>query len=181
MDPIRLDHDRALRPFAATDIDELQALIEANREHLAPWMDWAGQPRADTADFLARAEERAADGSGLSSAVIEGGRIVGGIGLDAVDRVNGSASIGYWLAADAQGRGTMTLAVAAVLDLAFGTRDLHRVAIRVAKGNVRSFAVVHRLGFVEEGVLREALRIGDRYVDLVAHSLLADEWRARRE
>ena len=180
MDPIRLDDDRALRPFAGSDLDELHALIEANREHLLPWMPWARQPRADTADYLARAEERAAREEGGAFAVIENGRIAGGIGLDSVDRVNGSASIGYWLAAGAQGRGTMTLAVAAVLELAFETYGLHRVEIRAATGNERSFAVIHRLGFVEEGVLRHALRVNDGYLDLVVHSMLAEEWRARR-
>lgn len=180
MDPIRLDDDRALRPFRGSDLDELHALIEANREHLLPWMPWARQPREDTADHLTRAEERVARGDGGAFAVIEAGRIAGGIGLDSVDRRNGSASIGYWLAAGAQGRGTMTLAAAAVLDLAFETYGLHRVEIRVATGNARSFAVVHRLGFVAEGVLREALRVGDRHLDLVVHSLLAAEWRARR-
>ena len=179
MDPISLDDDRALRPLAAGDLDEFQALIEANREHLAQWMPWANQPPADTADFLARAAARAGGDDGVSLAVIEGGRIAGGIGLNAVDRVNRSAFIGYWLAAGSQGRGTMTLAVAAVLDLAFETKGLHRVEIRVATGNARSLAIVRRLGLVEEGVLRDGLRVGDRYLDLVVHSVLASEWRAR--
>jgi RimJ/RimL family protein N-acetyltransferase len=180
MDPITLDEDRALRPFVGSDLDELHALIEANREHLLSWMPWAAQPRADTAGFLARAEERAAREEGAAFAVIEGGRIAGGIGLNGFDRLNGSASIGYWLAAGAQGRGTITLGVAAVLDFAFETYGLHRIEISVATGNARSFAIVRRLGFVEEGVRREALRVGDRYLDLVMHSTLADEWRARR-
>ena len=180
MDSIRLDDDRALRPFVGGDLDELHALIEANRDHLLPWMPWARQPRADTADHLTRAEERAAREEGGAFAVIEGGRIAGGIGLDDVDRVNGSARIGYWLAAGAQGRGTITLGVAAVLDFAFETYGLHRVEISVARGNARSFAVVSRLGFVEEGVRRDALRVGDRYLYLVVHSMLAGEWRARR-
>lgn len=39
--------------------------------------------------------------------------------------------------------------------------------------------IAERLGFVREGVHRHAERIGDRYLDLVVYSVLADEWSAR--
>ncbi len=142
-------------------------------------MPWAGQPREDTAGFLARAEERAASNDGGQFAVIESGRIVGAAGFDAIDRDRRSTSIGYWLAADAQGFGAMTLAVAALLDLGFHTWGLHRVEVRVAAVNARSLAVVRRLGFVEEGVQLDAERVGDRHPELVVHAMLAHDWRAR--
>jgi hypothetical protein len=53
---------------------------------------------------------------------------------------------------------------------------LHRVEIRAAVDNTCSYAIPGRLGFTHEGVAREAERIGDRYVDQVVYSTLADEW-----
>ncbi len=113
--------DRAvLRQLERSDADELHALIEANRAHLLPWMPWAGQDAAATGAFLQAAGEQAAAGDGVQFAVIEHGRIVGTTGFHRVDWRNAATSIGYWLAADAQGRGLITRGVAAMLDHAFG-------------------------------------------------------------
>ena len=50
--------------------------------------------------------------------------------------------------------------------------------IRAAVGNARSRALPQRLGFREEGILREAERVGDAYLDVVVYSVLASEWRS---
>ncbi|HWY90420.1 MAG TPA: GNAT family protein [Solirubrobacteraceae bacterium] len=42
----------------------------------------------------------------------------------------------------------------------------------------RSRAIPERLGFSQEGVVREAERIGDRYVDQVVYAKLATDWLA---
>ena len=48
--------------------------------------------------------------------------------------------------------------------------------IQAAVDNHRSRAIPERLGFREEGVRREAERVGDRYHDLVLYAILAPEW-----
>jgi ribosomal-protein-serine acetyltransferase len=54
---------------------------------------------------------------------------------------------------------------------------LNRVGIEAAPNNPRSRALAERLGFREEGVLREAERFADDdYRDLVLYSMLASEW-----
>jgi ribosomal-protein-serine acetyltransferase len=109
-------------------------------------------------------------------AIVDDGRIVGTLGFYRVDWENRSASIGYWIAESCQGRGIVTQAVRALTDHAFGTWQLNRVEIRAGIGNERSRAIATRLGFKEEGVLREAERVGDRYVDHVVHAMLAADW-----
>jgi ribosomal-protein-serine acetyltransferase len=101
------------------------------------------------------------------------------VGFHGVSWEHRSTSIGYWLVESAQGRGTMTHAVRALVDHAFGTWRLHRVEIRAAVDNTRSRAVSERLGFTQEGVAREAERMGDRYVDQVVYVTLATDRLAR--
>jgi ribosomal-protein-serine acetyltransferase len=166
-----------LRPVRAADAAELYALVEANRSYLAQWLPWAaGQTLAATEAFLAESEAQQARNDGFQAALVPAGEIVGIAGYHSVDWTNRNTSIGYWLAEDAQGRGLMTAAVRALIDHAFGPWELHRVEIHAAPGNRRSRAIAERLGFSEEGLLREAERVGGRYLDGVVYGLLVWEW-----
>ena len=169
----------ALRLLEEADADELFALIDANREHLGPWMPWVQSDRApsDVLAFIRVTRRQIADNDGLQTAIVDpGGRIVGVIGVHNIDWLNRKTSLGYWLAAGEQGRGTMTEAVRAYVDHAFGTWKLNRVMVQAAVENARSRAIPERLGFREEGILREVERIGDRTLDDVVYAMLAADW-----
>jgi ribosomal-protein-serine acetyltransferase len=166
-----------LRPLRLSDAEELHGVIEANREHLSRWMPWPAEQDLDgTKRFLAESDAQLANEAGLQAALVPDGEIVGVAGVHAVDWLNGKTSIGYWLAEGAQGRGLMTAAVRTLLGLAFEEWGLHRVEIHVAPDNRRSRAIPERLGFREEGVLREAGRVGGGYLDNVVYGLLEEEW-----
>jgi ribosomal-protein-serine acetyltransferase len=66
--------------------------------------------------------------------------------------------------------------VRALVDHAFAGWGLNRVEIRAALENARSRAIPERLGFKKEGVLREAERLGERFVDHALYAVLASEW-----
>ncbi len=179
---LALDAERAVRSLTTADLDELFALQRANRDHLAPWMPWAERPDRDqAAAFVAQAEQQAARDDGGQYAITQAGAMVGVIGVHYVNRIHLATSVGYWLAADAQGRGTMTLALTALVDHAFASWGMHRVELHAAVDNARSRAVATRLGFVHEGVLRDAERFATRYADLDVFSVLESEWRLRRD
>jgi ribosomal-protein-serine acetyltransferase len=171
-----------LRLPQPADTDELWALTVANQAHLARWMPWAvaPPPREQTAAWIAGAQRQVAENNGFQCVIVDDGRITGCVGFHRVDWPNGVTSLGYWLAEDAQGRGTMTAAVRALVGHAFGTWRLHRVMIAAAPENVRSRAIPERLGFTQEGVLREAELVAGRRLDHVVYGLLAREWQAGR-
>jgi ribosomal-protein-serine acetyltransferase len=176
-----LPNGYALRLLEEADADELFALIDANREHLAPWMPWVEHENepADVLPFIRATRKQIADNDGLQTAIVDpGGRIVGTVGVHNIDRLNRKTSIGYWLAHDEQGRGTMTAAVRAYVDHAFTAWKLNRVMIQAAVENTRSRAIPERLGFREEGILREVERVGDRVLDGVVYAMLAADWPA---
>jgi ribosomal-protein-serine acetyltransferase len=169
-----------LRALEEGDAAELYALVEANRSYLAPWMPWAtDQTQAGTLSFIRTAVSQLDSNDGFQAALLVDGAIAGTLGYHAVDWQHRQTSIGYWIAERHQGRGLATQAAMALVDHAFDVWDLRRVEIRAAVENARSRAVCERLGFDEEGVLREAERVGDRFHDLVVYSMLAPNWRRR--
>jgi ribosomal-protein-serine acetyltransferase len=178
---VELDRERALRQLDESDAGELYALIDANRLHLARWMPFVGQTRAvaDSLAFIRTARRQLEEHRGTQFGVLVGENLVGVAGFHRIDWASRSTSIGYWLAEDAQGAGTMTLATATLVDQAFDTWELDRVEIRAGVENVRSRAIPARLGFREEGVLPAAERIGERVIDHVVYSISAGEWRYR--
>ncbi len=168
-----------LDPVRIADTPELFALTRHNIEHLRCWLSWTDRINraADTREYIRMMQRFAREGTGFACAIRQEGRIVGIIDMHHVDLVNRHASIGYWVSADAQGRGIMTAACRAIVQWGFETRELHRIEIRVAEGNHRSSAIPTRLGFTTEGVCREVEWLGGRWVNHEIFSMLLAEWR----
>ncbi|HYC82318.1 MAG TPA: GNAT family protein [Solirubrobacterales bacterium] len=174
---LEIDEHLHLRPVAEGDAEPIYALVDAERERLAEWLPWAAeQTLAATRQFVAESRAQEERGDGFQAAIVRDGEIAGIAGYHRIDRLNRATTIGYWLASCHQGEGVMTAAVRALVDHAFGVWDLHRVAIEAAVANRRSRAIPERLGFREEGVLREAELVGGRFLDAVLYALLAPEW-----
>lgn len=177
MPRLELSDTHHLRPVRESDVRELAALIDANRLRLAQWLPWAAANGVeDTRQFVRQALRQAADDNGFQAALVNQERIVGMIGFHVIQWPHRWTSLGYWMDAGEEGRGTMTRAVRAMVGHAFGQWDLNRVEIRAATGNARSRAIPERLGFRQEGVLRQVERVGGRFLDHAVYGLLAAEW-----
>lgn len=180
MEPISIADGGHLRLWETGDAAELTETIAAKREHLTTWLPWAeAHGFADSVEFLERKRQQVEANDGFEAAIVLDGRLAGGIGFHRVDWINRSTSLGYWLAADAEGRGLMTAAVRAFLDHAFFEWELHRVIIEVVVGNERSQAIPERLGFQQEAILREAKLVGGSFEDTRLYAMLAPDWAAR--
>jgi ribosomal-protein-serine acetyltransferase len=177
----QLDEDRHLRLLEELDAAPLYQIIVEDREPPSVWMPWAaGQSYESALAFIRSSRQQFAVNLGFQAGIVERDVIVGVIGFSRVDWEHRQASIGYWIARRSQGRGTITLAARALLDHAFAVWQLNRVEIRAGTQNLRSRRVAERLGLTREGVLREAERVGDRYVDHVVYAMLARDWPAAR-
>jgi len=78
------------------------------------------------------------------------------------------------------GQGIGSIALPMILDHCFGVLGTHRVWLDVLPSNDRARALYRRVGFREEGVLRDALRWPDGLHTLVLMAVLESEWRERR-
>jgi [ribosomal protein S5]-alanine N-acetyltransferase len=85
--------------------------------------------------------------------------------------------IGYDLARIYWKQGIMTEALQALLQFGFEARNLHRVEAKVRLGNDASMRVLQKLGFQEEGTLRECIFVNNHFYDVKIFSLLKSEYR----
>jgi RimJ/RimL family protein N-acetyltransferase len=109
------------------------------------------------------------------------GRLIGSCAFSQVDGENGSAMYHITIGEkDAWGHGFGTEATQLMLDHAFGTLGLHRIALTVFEFNERAIRAYRRCGFVVEGRARESIWRDGRWWDELAMSVLSSEWRARR-
>ncbi|WP_433797720.1 GNAT family N-acetyltransferase [Actinoplanes sp. CA-252034] len=87
--------------------------------------------------------------------------------------------IGFTLATAYQKKGFATEAVSAVLDRLFRAQRLHKVTGECDARNARSAALMERLGFQREGLLRQQTFIKGEWTDDLLYGLLATEWPGR--
>jgi len=119
----------------------------------------------------------------LSLAVHERGsdRLVGTSAFSQLDGENGSAMYHITIGEkDCWGRGFGTEATRLMLDHAFETLRLHRVALAVFEFNERAIRAYRSCGFIVEGRAREAIWREGRWWDEITMSMLEPEWQARR-
>lgn len=103
----------------------------------------------------------------------------GTCGLFAWNRAWRKCTVGYELAAAAQGKGYMHEALSAMLDWGFANMELNRVEAQVHPENAASIRSVSRLGFRQEGLLRELGYWRGEYHDMLQYSLLRKDWEER--
>jgi len=167
-----------------TDPKHASALIEvvdANREHLSEFLPWV--PFMKTVDDMTSYTNNCValyqQEKEVSFVIFLNDRVVGRIGLHHMNMPNRSAAIGYWLAKEATGTGVMRKSCVAIIDFGFTEVGLNRIEIKAATQNVKSQAIPEKLGFIKEGVLRQAEWVGTRPLDIVLYAMLQSEWAQR--
>lgn len=151
-----------LSPLAPADADAVHAACQdpaIQRYTPVP----QPYPRQAAVDFIRVSSERWDAGTEGTWAIRCDGALTGVIGLHGLDPAGGgTGEIGYWMAAEHRGRGLLSEAARAVVDVAFSSTGPHldRLQWRAAVGNEPSARVARALGFRYEGTLRSALTNG---------------------
>lgn len=154
----------------------------AGRKHLEPWeptgdLPWDARHHLSVWPSLyrnLRAEAR--KGHMLPMAIELDGRYCGQLTVGNIVRgALRSAWIGYWVSEDVNGMGVATAAVALGLDHCFGPAGLHRVEATVRPENAASRAVLDKVGFREEGLLRRYLDVHGAFRDHLLVAMTVEE------
>jgi RimJ/RimL family protein N-acetyltransferase len=132
---------------------------------------------AQEADWIERTS-RGQDPSHRTFAIclFEGDRHIGNCGLEAIDRDNGVATFGILIGeADARGRGLGEEATRLLCRFAFDEMNLHKIRLDVYASNAGAVRTYERVGFRREGLLREDVFRGGRYIDVIRMGLVRGE------
>ncbi|MFE9678375.1 GNAT family N-acetyltransferase [Streptomyces sp. NPDC006259] len=171
---------RAWDPESATDVDAWL------RGHVDPEFRRWNTPLRDITDTTTARESlhgkaaAMAAGIGVTFCVTdaEDGTILGQIGLNAIDRVQSSAGVGYWVLPEARGRQVATRSLRLATIWFFARIGLHRLELGHALGHEASCRTAERCGFRYEGTLRGAMwEAGrrDAWRDVHRHARLATD------
>lgn len=103
--------------------------------------------------------------------------VLGLANLDGVNLINGHTEVGIAITAeDRRGQGIAEEALRLLIDYCFGEMRMHRVFARIIAANEPSLRLFRKLGFREEGRLREHVYREGAYNDMLFFGILADEW-----
>ena len=105
-----------------------------------------------------------------------GKRILGYIILLSIDNPDGNIEFKRIVVKE-KGKGYGIKAVKLVKKFAFEKQNCHRLWLEVMENNKRAYQLYKSDGFVLEGVHRESLKQGDKYVSLRVMSILAQEYK----
>ncbi|MFE1884858.1 GNAT family N-acetyltransferase [Streptomyces diastatochromogenes] len=138
-------------------------------------------PPRSAEGYRAWAREQAAaksDGDCFQLAVeaSDTGEIVGAVGTHHADPRAGWFDYGVTIGAEHRHKGYASEAVVVLLRFMFAERRYHKCQARIFTHNEPSLALHRRLGFVEEGRLRDHVFFAGRHHDLVMMGMLAEEF-----
>ena len=142
------------------------------------WPQAPPSSEEDTRRYFTELEEARAAGEELNLALVrpgDAGVVLGGGSLYDVRPGQGCASVGYWLAPEARGRGAATHAVRLLARWAFTELGLARLELTCSRDNEASQRVAQRCGFAREGVLRSHVPCEGGRRDTVVYGLLPGE------
>jgi RimJ/RimL family protein N-acetyltransferase len=175
---VRLAGERVrLREFRIDDLDDADAILGDDR--VTRWLSFDSRTREQQAAMLTGAIERAKQTPRteyyLAATTHTDDRLIGFVrlGLGGVQ----AAKLGFAVAVPHWGHGYALDATRTLIDFGFTTLGLHRISAAIGPDNAASIAIVTRLGFTEEGRLRDHVFTNGAWRDSILYSLLAYEWK----
>ena len=154
---------------------ELFNVVDRNRVYLQPWLGWVDYVKSPEDEFgVVQSIAQSDKGAYL---ILVNGNVCGALSFVQEYKSRMTVEIGYWLDNAMNGRGIMTRAVDKLIGLAFDVLGANRVEIQAAVENKKSRAIPERLGFKQEGILRQREIVRPGVIqDIAIYSKLKSEW-----
>ena len=145
---------------------------------------WDHPPSGDvsqTAEGIRMSAEADPRWHGMWAIQTHAGRFVGAINYHAHNEQQRRLALGWIVVPSCWRQGLMTEAGPPVISHCFTRLNVHRIEARIEPENLSSRRLAAKLGFTEEGTLRDWLCVAGEFRSVVMYSLLRTEWMTRLE
>jgi len=157
-------------------VSELYQLVVKNRAWLQQSLNWP-QYVASEEDSLKNAQSNIMlhqRGYAKMFLIVQQETLVGVLSFNAIEPLNKTAYIGYWLDEGHQGQGILSQSLEAFIQHYAQRGEIRRFVIKCRVDNAASNRVAQRAGFVLEGCLKEAEFLNGRYDDQNLYARIID-------
>ena len=172
-----------LRPYRLEDAPELQRLI-GDRDIASTTMN-IPHPYEDgmAEEWIGKRQQESFErGENVRFAIThrQEGFLIGGIGLNDIDRQSELAEIGYWIAKPYWNKGYGTEAARAVVKYGFEVLGLNRIHAKHFRRNPASGRILQKIGMKHEGCHRQHFKKWGNFEDFELYGILRSEYAEQK-
>ena len=170
-----------IRPYPLSDTEKLYEAAKESVAELLPFLPWChpGYVIDEARSWIQLQVEQLQLRKEYQFVIASAdGKFLGGCGLNAIDRENRRANLGYWIRSSETRRGAATAATRLLVSWAFDNTELNRLEIVVSTLNIASLRVAEKAGAVREGTLRSRLLLHGVAHDAVAFSFVRKDFES---
>ena len=150
----KINDELSLTLVHSSFASQMNDIVNDQKDDLGKWLPWANDFSENSyREFVKFALHQYADDKAIHTHIIYDDKIIGAVSLNNIYHHLKKAEIGYWLHQDHRGRGVMTCAVRAIMDIAKNIYGMNVVEIKAGEHNIPSQQVAKRLGFEFCGII----------------------------
>src|SRR3989442_12713767 len=121
-----------IRPYREEDADSLYEAVRESIAEVSPWLPWCHENYSieESREFIRARSVRSQGDEWYSFDVFDRNndrRLLGGVGLNFINRVHQVGNLGYWVRTSAAGNGIASKAARLVARFGFAELGLHRI------------------------------------------------------
>lgn len=165
-----------VRMFQRHDIPAFVAAASESAATVGPWLPWchAGYSIAEAETWFESCERNFQWGLAHEFGIFaaEGGELLGGVGINQLNREHNFGNVGYWVRETRQRCGIASKAVGIVAQYGFREIKLSRLEIVIAETNQASRRLAEKIGATFECVARNRLVIRGQPCAAAVYSLV---------
>jgi len=178
MQPL-ISRDLCIRPFRKDDGPQFASAVLESQSTVGLWMDWCHQGYSvkDAESWFEVCDRSLEADSAYEVGIFaaDGTHLLGGIGINQLNRRQNFGNIGYWVRQSCQRQGVATRGVQSIAEYGFGQLALTRLEIVAPEKNDPSRGVAKKVGAVFECIARNRVLVHGKPQPAAVYSLVPEQ------